>query len=166
MELLSFDGSFAILGDMEKIIETMRVTRNNILNTAADFSIEQLNTIPEGFSNNLIWNMAHVLVTQQLLVYRLSGLDGYLENGFIDRFRKGSKPDGEVGQEEVSVIREQLVSFVDQTEQDWKAGKFESYKEYPTSFGVTLGSTEDAMRFNNSHEALHLGYMMAMRKLV
>jgi len=35
------------------------------------FSLEQLNKIPEGFNNNLIWNIAHCVVTQQLLCYKV-----------------------------------------------------------------------------------------------
>ena len=47
----------------------------NILNTFFEkCSLEELNKIPEGFNNNVIWNIAHVVVTQQLLVYDMSGL--------------------------------------------------------------------------------------------
>lgn len=151
---------------MEHIFETMRVTRNNILNTISGFSNEQLNRVPVGYSNNLVWNLGHVLVTQQLLVYRLSGQPGYLTDDFIDRFRKGTKPEGEVEQQEVNSIKLELLNIVDKTRKDWEAGKFQEYKEYPTSFGVNLLSATDALRFNNSHEALHLGYMMAMKKMI
>jgi hypothetical protein len=36
------------------------------------YNLDQLNTIPEGFNNNLIWNIGHIIVSQQLLVYKLS----------------------------------------------------------------------------------------------
>ena len=29
-----------------------------------NFTLEQLNKIPEGFNNNIIWNIAHTIVTQ------------------------------------------------------------------------------------------------------
>ncbi|MEQ8713240.1 MAG: DinB family protein [Cyclobacteriaceae bacterium] len=151
---------------MEQIFETQRVTRANIISLVEAFSAEQLNHIPEGYNNNLAWNLGHLLVTQQLLVYRLSGLPGYLSDELIDRYRKGTKPEAPISDEEVATIKEQLLTLVDQTATDWAEGKFGEYKEYPTSFGVTLRSTADAMQFNNSHEALHLGYMMAMKKLV
>jgi len=32
------------------------------------FSLEQLNTVPEGFNNNIIWNVTHALVTQQSIM--------------------------------------------------------------------------------------------------
>lgn len=151
---------------MEQIFETQRVTRANIITLAEAFSAEQLNHIPVGYSNNLAWNLGHVLVTQQLLVYRLSGLPGHLSDELIDRYRKDSKPEAPISEEEITTIKEQLLTLVDQTAIDWAEDKFGEYKEYPTSFGVTLRSTADAMQFNNSHEALHLGYMMAMKKLV
>ena len=35
-------------------------------------TLEQLNKVPQGFKNNVIWNIVHCIVTQQLLVYKLS----------------------------------------------------------------------------------------------
>jgi len=43
-----------------------------------NYTLEQLNKIPEGFSNNLIWNIGHIIVTQQVLIYKLSNLQGYI----------------------------------------------------------------------------------------
>ena len=54
-----------------KIWETNRKLYLNFLNT---YNLEQLNKIPDGFSNNIIWNIGHIVVSQQALVYRLSGL--------------------------------------------------------------------------------------------
>ena len=31
-----------------------------------NFSLDQLNTIPDGYRNSVFWNIAHTIVTQQL----------------------------------------------------------------------------------------------------
>jgi hypothetical protein len=51
-------------------------------------------------------------------------------------------------------------------EKDYAAGLFNEYKAYPTSFGVTLSEIEEAIMFNNVHEGMHLGYCIALRKVI
>ena len=36
--------------------------------------LSELNKVPDGFNNNIIWNIAHVIVTQQLLLSSFSSL--------------------------------------------------------------------------------------------
>jgi hypothetical protein len=55
---------------MEAIFKAWTTSRNLYLRFFEEYSLEQLNKIPEGFSNNLIWNIGHVIVAQQSLVYR------------------------------------------------------------------------------------------------
>ena len=55
------------------------------------FTLEELNKVPEGFSNNIIWNIAHVIVTQQLLVYRNSDLPMFVSDNMVDNYKKGTK---------------------------------------------------------------------------
>jgi hypothetical protein len=54
--------------------------QNNSISNASGIYFEQLNTIPEGYNNNLIWNIAHIIVVQQMLVYK------YLD--YYDDFRR------------------------------------------------------------------------------
>lgn len=146
--------------------DILRQTRKNQLSIIEQFSLEQVNTIPEGFNNNLIWNLGHVIVTQQLLCYKLSGNRLRIDTGLVDKYRKGSKPDAPVGEAAYQQIKDYVFTTVDQMEADHKAGLFENYNPYATSFGITLDSIEIAMAFNNSHEAMHLGTMMALRKVL
>ena len=53
--------------------EITRKTRQNVLRLIDGMGPEQLNKIPEGHSNNIIWHVGHILATQQLLTYGLSG---------------------------------------------------------------------------------------------
>jgi hypothetical protein len=55
------------------------------------YTLEQLNKVHEGFNNNIIWNIAHVIVTQQILVYKLSGLPMIVTDEMVEKYRKGTK---------------------------------------------------------------------------
>lgn len=143
------------------------ITRKNrkLLETFIDkFSLEQLNKVPEGFSNNIIWNIAHCIVTQQLLVYKLSGLEGVLTDDMIAEFRKGTKTERNLSQTEVNDIKALLYLPLDKTEEDYGNGVFKTYNEYTVSTGSTLSKVEDALAFNNFHEGIHLGYILALKK--
>lgn len=137
--------------------------RKNVLSIFQAHSLEQANEIPAGFNNNLIWNAGHVVATMELLVYGLGGQKTPSDREFIDRYRKGTHPEGSASQEEYDLIADKLLSGVAQLTEDLKSKDFSNYKEYATSFGVTLTSVEDAMAFNNMHEAMHLGTMIALR---
>ena len=140
-----------------------RTLLESILDT---YSLEQLNKIPKGFSNNMIWNIAHTVVTQQILIYRLSGLPPMVSDDVIARFKKGTKPDGDVSQTEVEAIRSLLFSTIEKTKTDYNNKVFKHFDEYTVSTKSTLTNVEEAIDFNNFHEGIHLGTIMALRKFV
>lgn len=146
-----------------KIWETSRKLYLNIIET---YSLEQLNKIPEGFSNNLVWNLGHIIVSQQGLVYRLSDLPMSVSPEMMDKYKNGSKPTEFVTQDEVNELKVLLFSLIEKTKQDYASGLFTNYNEYTTAIGFNLSSAAEAMEFNNYHEAIHLGIMMQIRKFI
>ncbi len=144
----------------------LRATRQKVLQLTESLSLAQMNQIPAGFGNNLIWNAGHLIATQQVLCYALASLPTPIEADFIARYRKGSRPDGTVSMAEWTFIKDRLVTSVDQFEDDLRQLDFSNFSEYSTSYGVSLSNIGQALSFNNSHEALHLGTMMAMKKLI
>ncbi|MEM7109873.1 MAG: DinB family protein [Bacteroidota bacterium] len=151
---------------MSPHFENLRATRQKFIHFLEALSLEDLNKIPANFNNNIFWNIAHAVVTQQLLTYRMTGLEGYVDQTYIDWFRKGTKPESPYGQEHLIYVKEQITELINRTAQDYKNKVFGAYRTYQTSYGVTLNSIEDAIVFNNMHEALHLGYVMAQRKAI
>lgn len=149
---------------MQHPLEIARVNRAALSKIIENYSLEQLNTVPKGFNNNLIWNIAHVIVTQQLLMYKLSGLSMQVTDEMVEKYKKGTKTEGDVSQEEVDLIKKLLLTTLNQTEKDLKDQIFKNFTEYPTSTGFVLRSIEDALHFNNFHEGIHLGYVLALRK--
>lgn len=143
------------------------ITRKNRLifqNFIDTLTLKQLNKVPKGFKNNIIWNIAHCIVTQQLLVYKLSGLDSVLSDEMIEQYKKGTQTENNLTQEEVDAIRNLLFSPLDKTEDDFNNNVFKNYTSYTVSTGSTLENVDQALAFNNFHEGIHLGYILALKK--
>lgn len=154
---------------MNTPFDLLRITRHNLLDSIAPLSTDQLHHIPKGFNNNVIWNVAHVLVTQQLLHYRLAGLSANVGDALIDSFRKGTAPSEQRhSAQAIQVIKDDLLHTADLLEADYQAGKWvhQTYQPYTTSFNVTLTHIDDAIAFNNLHEAMHLGFVKAIAKFL
>jgi hypothetical protein len=151
---------------MDASFKIWKTNRHLYLKLLNNYSLEQLNKIPDGFSNNLVWNLGHIIVAQQGLVYRLSGLPVNVSEDMTNTYKNGSKPTGQTTQAEVDELKELLISLMEKTKADYTAGKFQNYTEYTTGTGFHLASTKEAIEFNNYHEALHLGFMMNIRKFI
>jgi len=145
------------------ILKTSRAITLQAIDT---LSLAQLHTIPAGHKNNIIWNLVHLLVTQQLLHYKLSGLHCLVPEEWIELHRKGTSPTKEFTQEEFEELKELFVGLPDTLEEDFSMDIFENYTAYPTSTGFVLDSIENAIAFNNYHEGIHLGVILALKKLV
>ena len=122
--------------------------------------------IPTGFRNNIWWNIAHVVVTQQALVYKLSGLKMRVPERYVEQFKKGTVPDGSGSDEDIKEIGDFLISTATWAEEDFNSGLFKEFNSYTTSLNVTLDNIEDALAFNVFHEGLHLGTTLGLQKVV
>lgn len=151
---------------MESAFNIWETNRKLYLGFLEKYTLEQLNKVPAGFSNNLIWNIGHVVVAQQGLVYKTSGLPGYVSDELFGKYKPGTKPTETTSQEEVNELKGLLISLIEKTKADFYAGKFETFNGRMTGTGFYLNSLTDAIQFNNYHEALHLGFMMNIRKFV
>ena len=153
----NMDFTFQVLNNTREIFN--KIIDNN--------SLEDLNKIPNGFNNNVIWNIGHVVVSEQLLAYRLSGLESMLSDEMINKYRKDTKPEGNVSQDEVNQIKALLFSTIEKTKEDYSNGLFKTYNEYTVSTtGNTLTNIDEALQFVAVHEGLHYGYVLALLKAV
>lgn len=147
-------------------IEVLGVTRNNVVSLLDELSYAQLSKIPEGFNNSILWNAVHNLTVQQLLCYRLSNLDVRIDDKFITPFKKGSTGSELITENELQEFKEVYLKTINTLKDDYESGVFKEFQQYTTSYNITLNSIEEVINFNNTHEGLHFGYMMALKKLV
>ena len=106
-----------------ELIEALRQTRHNLLKTVEAYTIDEMNVVPEGFNNSLLWNLGHVWVTQKMLHCGLSGLPLNIDDELVNQFRKGSKAIV-LKEETLSRIKSDFIKSVDDLERDLNANIF------------------------------------------
>lgn len=152
--------------NIDSTFKTIHSIRKTIAFTLSRLTLDQINHIPNGQKNNIIWNAAHIISVQQLLINRRSGAP-YTEGKDITAlYKPGTVPEGNVSQEFVNYIIERLVGSAIQMESDYKAGLFEKYEPFSTRTKINLDSAADAINFELFHEGIHLGYIMSYINLM
>jgi len=151
---------------MNKSIDTIIATRKMFLELIGNLSVDDVNKIPAGFNNNIIWNFGHLIVTQQLLCYKLSGVPLHIDGAYVSKYSKGTKPEKFINEQEITFLKEQSLKLIDELNSDLQRNIFKNFNSYTTSFGVQLNTIEDSIQFIIMHDGLHLGYAMALKKVI
>ena len=143
-----------------------RQVRRNLLEILQNTSTKDLLLIPDGFNNNIYWNIAHCVATQQLLHYYLSGDPFRIDQYWIETYKKGTLPNLDVPQSEIDDLAFLLTETSKVLMKDYDDDFFPDYTSYTTSFGLDLKNIQDAIIFNNMHESIHYGYVMAQKRAI
>jgi hypothetical protein len=151
---------------MRKSIEIILKPRLMVLNAVKDLTADQLNLVPQGFNNNIIWNLAHMISAQQGICYTRAGLPIVTDDKFYTPYRPDTKPVDFVGEEDIATIKELFVSTIEQLETDLDKEIFGNYGSFTTRYGAELDSIDTAVAFLPFHEGLHAGYIMSLKKFL
>lgn len=150
---------------MKWTLDITEKTRTIFKDIIENTSLGDLNKVPEGFNNNIVWNIAHTIVTPQLLVYRLSGNTPRIPEEMIEKYKKGTKPTRDLTQAEVDELKALLFSTLEELKKDYANNIFSNYQEYTVSTNnSTITNVDEALEFSNFHDGLHLGYILALRR--
>ncbi|HEX2629868.1 MAG TPA: DinB family protein [Chitinophagaceae bacterium] len=144
----------------------IRQNREAFIRLLDGLTIEQLNEVPAGFNNNIAWNFGHMIVAQQTIAYLRSGQKLLIDTTYVDRYKRGTKPESFISAEEINFLKEKAIEFIDQYEKDWNAGVFKNFEPFTSSLGVHVSTNEEALHSVTGHDQLHFGYAMAQRKLI
>ncbi len=141
-------------------------TRRRALEIADALTPEQLLTIPKGFHNNILWNLGHLVVSQQVLCYTKSGLAPRAPGYLMPLFGKGSSPAAWAGQIDATEVKSWLLESMTLLRNDFEQHVFKQYEAYETSSGMVLTNIGEALTYVLWHESQHLGVILSLRKLV
>ena len=145
-----------------------RHIRSSLYQAVKGLSTEQLQAMPNGFDNNIAWNLGHVLIVQQRLLYSRCGLPLSVPEEMLPLYLPGTSPADWQAQPGAQELVELLVAQQEQLEADYAAGRFQErpFDSYTTASGVSIADIDGALVFNTYHEGLHYGAVQSLINFV
>jgi len=152
---------------MEYTFQYIEATRKAFTNVLDQVTLEQLNKVPQGFLNNIIWNYGHIVVSGLRLAYHTPEVKPDLDIPFFSSYCKGTKPGSPVSVEEINQLKDLAFTSIGQIRKDIENKVFASVTPFTTAtYGVPVRNIEEIMTTIAMHDNYHYGYALAIRKAV
>jgi len=100
-------------------------TRQNLHDLIKDLSQEQWFDQPEGFANNIAWNVGHLIFAQQGLTYTRLGLKPDMTRQYAKMYSPGTSPADWERKPDTDELLDKLVALPQKLADDVAAGVFE-----------------------------------------
>jgi hypothetical protein len=154
---------------MNTLIHQIKKFRTHLLNQVEGLSAGQLNHIPAGFNNNIIWNLGHLIAAQQNVCYVRSGLQITVEDQYFTPYLSGTKPERPMAEQEIITIKNLFITSIDRFEADYQKNIFQSYT--PSAgilkvYDIEVNNIDRAIEYLIFHEGLHAGHILSIKYLI
>ena len=151
---------------MNEVFDFIINSRKAFIKLIDDLTIEELNKIPDGYNNNIIWNFGHVVVSTQTLCYVRTGvLQDATSVKFNEYYKKDTKPTYTVTEEEVAELKTIALESIEKIKEDYANGKFSNITPFTTAtYGVQMNSIEEILITTIGHDNVHHGYAWALKR--
>ncbi|QEC53070.1 DinB family protein [Anseongella ginsenosidimutans] len=154
---------------MNRKIESIKKFRLFLLKQIEDLTIPQLNEIPAGYNNNIIWNLGHLICAEQTMCYTRAGLAVTVEEKYLSPFMSGTKPERSLSEGEIKFIKEIFIASPDNLQIDFDNNIFQNYS--PSAgikkvYEIEVNNIDEALDYLLYHEGLHTGYVISLKKLL
>lgn len=147
----------------ELLFKNIELTRGYFLKTIAGLEEGISEIQPEGFNNNISWHIGHVLTTAEQFMFGFPKKSSNLPENYLALFGSGTKPadwQGEVPS--VSELATQLKEQLNRIK-EIPSDSFSAKLKTPFLGQETFG---ELTNFALMHEALHLGQIQSMKRVI
>ena len=141
-----------VRGMKEKnVFGQMNFWRGHVIDLLKETPEDDLLIIPEGFSNNLLWNAGHILIVYDQHLMQL-------EEKYYHLFSSGTSPnDWPSNHLDIQAILEKLEQQADLIAKKF-AGRLQEKQNEQT--------IEELLNFMINHECYHYGVMRSLKKVI
>jgi uncharacterized damage-inducible protein DinB len=152
---------------MTNLFHVTQKTREAITRAVEGLTMEQLNIIPKGFNNNILWNLGHMVAVQQMLIYGLAKMPYNVDDFIIQKFKKNTRPEQAYTIEERDTVFSFLLSTTLQQKEDYENGLIKEITPFNSqSLGTSFNTVEEVLIFNLYHEGLHTGVIQKYLQII
>jgi uncharacterized damage-inducible protein DinB len=148
------------------LFNQLKVIRSNTINAVKELSESQADSVPEGFNNNIRWNLGHVYLVQERFAFGLTLEPMLVPDGFTELFGRDSKPSEwkvqpptlpeliQLLEDQTSRIEEKLNNRLDEA----------VVKPFAMPSGLTLKTIGEFLTFSMYHEGMHIQTIKMLKR--
>ncbi|MBY0147496.1 DinB family protein [Neobacillus niacini] len=146
------------------IFDLFEFARNATLKVAQGITEENADIIPNGFPNSLRWQLGHIYVAVEGIVFHFSNETPNLPDGYLDLFKTGTKTTGwnitPPSIEELIPLLSEQVNRVKET----FAGRLDEKIANPFTMGsLKLETIGELLSYASFHESEHTGIVKSLK---
>lgn len=149
-------------------LSVLRGCKTAIHNISADLTADQMLAVPDGFDNNIAWNIGHIIVASQNIVYGRSSTPMSISDEMVAMYKPGTSPADWSAVPDTKALLTMFMENQQQLEDDFAAdifkGPFETFTS-PSS-GISFSDLDGALVFDVYHHSQHYGMIMALNNFV
>lgn len=150
--------------DMENSIKQLDMARTFLLMGAEKITEENADIIPEGFPNSLRWQLGHILVSCEYLVFHQAGEEMKIPEGYNEMFARGTSPKDWTGQPpSVEELKKHLSEQVGRLKETFENRLDEKVQESFQAGPYELKTVEEMIMFALFHESEHIGCIKGLK---
>lgn len=152
---------------MENIMKQMDMTRTFLLMGAEKITEENADIIPAGFPNSLRWQLGHVLVSFEYIVFHMAGEEVKLPEGYSEMFTRGTSPkDWTADPPKVAELKELLSEQMGRFKDTFGSRLDETIEETFKAGPVELNTIGELILFALFHESEHGGCIKGLHRAI
>ncbi|MDA8443198.1 MAG: DinB family protein [Peptococcaceae bacterium] len=148
------------------ILDQLSFARTGTLSTVAELTQTEANIIPQGFNNNILWNLGHLYLSQERFAFHFVQEPMLIPSGFLELFGKGSKPEAWAQAPDLGEIVNLLEAQPNRIREKLQGRLQDAVTNPPPIPGITFSTVEDMLTFNLYHEGIHVQAIRMLRRLI
>jgi hypothetical protein len=152
------------LSEMTLLLNHGRMIRSFMLPKFIDLPPEEWLRIPQGYSNNILWNIGHLSTLADRVIFGLSELPTFFSRKEMKGLMKDTSPSDWKESPDLAKIKEYFLSYYTRIETATHQQAFQKFLAFPLGDHLYIDSALEAVRFALCHEACHLGIISGIVK--
>jgi len=152
---------------LKKFIFTqLKVIRSTTLNAVKELNESQADTVPEGFNNNIRWNLGHVYLSQERFAFAFAQEPMVVPDGFLELFGRDSKPSEWKVQPPTLPALIQLLEDQTSRIEDKLNSRLDEVVSKPLIMpsGLILKTIAEYLTFSMYHEGMHVQTIRMLKR--